>query len=122
MGWNAGRNLAVSANFLDGFSIGIIRRDIMRGDVAPWPCACGDKPVEAPARGKVMGLPLHRYAEDRVTDVGSAIMEWIHDVIPFIHRNRDFLYKDPCRFARVWRYLHELDLDGVESGDDAMPE
>jgi hypothetical protein len=114
-GWNSGRNLALAANFLDGFSIQIIIKDVMRGKVAPWPCACGLKslPPAACAKGSFLGLPLHTYCNGQVGDVGSTIFQWIHNIIPYMYSDRDFLYEDPSRFARVWRYLHEFDLDGV---------
>jgi hypothetical protein len=111
LGWNAGPNLAVAANFLDQFSIDIILRDVMNGDVAPWPCACGNPvvPLAASVDGTTMNLPCHRYLDPAADDVGSAIFEWIHYTIPFIESSSDYLHTDPGRFARVWRYLHNLE-------------
>jgi hypothetical protein len=111
LGWNAGPNLAVAANFLDQFSIDIILRDVMNGDVAPWPCACGNPvvPLAASIDGTTMNLPCHRYLDPAADDVGSAIFEWIHYTIPFIESSSDYLHTDPGRFARVWRYLHNLE-------------
>jgi hypothetical protein len=115
LGWNVGRNLAVAVNFLDAFSIDIIRRDVMDGTVAPWPCACGalKVPRGAAVDGTIMNLPCHTYVHQDATDVGSAIFEWINRAIPYIQKNRDYLDTDTSRFALVWRYLHEIDGEAM---------
>jgi hypothetical protein len=115
LGWNVGPNLAVAANFLDDFSIDIIRREVMIDKEAPWPCACGDKRVPEKARGsgRFMDLPLHKFLDDSADDVGSVIFGWIHRARRYIRENRTFLDADPGIFARAWRYLHELNGDNV---------
>jgi hypothetical protein len=135
LGWNTGRNLAVAANFLDQFSIDIILRDIMDGEVAPWPCACGNPPVPRTARvdGTTMNLPRHRYTDGLANDAGSIIFGWINAIVPFIRADSEYLETNPGRFARVWRYLHEFDddeddeqvvggdlVDSMSSSEDSM--
>jgi hypothetical protein len=113
LGWNVGPNLAVAANFLDNFSIDIICREVMDGEQAPWPCNCQEKKVPPAVRatGTIMNLPRHWFRHQDAHDVGSAIFEWIHLALPHIRKSRQHLMADTGRFARVWRYLHELDGD-----------
>jgi hypothetical protein len=125
LGWNAGPNLAVAANFLDDFSIKIILQDVVDGEVGPWPCACGDLPVPKTAgvEETMMNLPRHRYLDPNAKDVGSTIFGWIHAAAPFISSDREYLHSHSGRFATVWRYLHEIDAEEKgydDNGDDAM--
>jgi hypothetical protein len=125
LGWNVGPNLAVAANFLDAFSVDIIRREVMTESEAPWPCACGENPVPPEARttGSWMNLPLHRYMHESAFDVGSTVFEWIHEALPYIRKSEDFLLTDADNFARAWRYLHEVKEEVThDTGEDAMHE